>query len=331
MASPLFDEVFCRPGRLCGKTVLPPDSLTLVQPTDQQPATPVDRRPEVLAISVVIPARNASSTLALQLDALLTQREAPAFEIIVSDNGSTDDTARLVERYSRVHPKVRLIDSGGRLGVSAARNAGIRHALAPHIAICDADDVVAPTWIAAMHHGLGLHEMVTGPMEYDRLNPTWVADGRGRAQVDELLFIGGGPALPYALGANIGVRRAAHDGIDGFDEQLIGGGDDVDYAWRVQVAGGSLGWAPGARVHYRLRHDLRGSFRQMRAYSSAHFALYEKHSDIWPLPPYRIGARGMLRRFAPALLHCTSRSAVWVLARDMGWAAGRLPARGVRQ
>ncbi len=86
-------------------------------------------------ISVVIPTFNRASVITRALESVLRQTHPPE-EILVVDDGSTDDT---VERVRAEFPAVRLIEQENR-GVSAARNAGIRAATGTWIALLDSDD-----------------------------------------------------------------------------------------------------------------------------------------------------------------------------------------------
>ena len=90
-------------------------------------------------VSVVIPTFNRASVITRALGSVLLQTHPPE-EIVVVDDGSTDDTA---ERVRAEFPGVRLIEQENR-GVSAARNAGIRAATGTWIALLDSDD----EWLA---------------------------------------------------------------------------------------------------------------------------------------------------------------------------------------
>src|SRR5262245_52337279 len=126
------------------------------------------------ALSVIIPARNVADTLRVQLDALAAQAWEPGFEVVVVDNGSTDETPKIVAEYAARDARFRLVDAPHGSGVSFVRNRGIEAANAPAIAICDGDDIVGPAWVAAMGDALVTHEVVTGPIEVDTLNPAWL-------------------------------------------------------------------------------------------------------------------------------------------------------------
>ncbi len=97
----------------------------------------------VMRISVVIPAYNAGKYVGRAIDSVLAQNRA-ADEIIVVDDGSTDDTAEVVGGYGE---RVRLIRQAN-AGASAARNAGIEAASGEWIAFLDADDEWLPKKLA---------------------------------------------------------------------------------------------------------------------------------------------------------------------------------------
>jgi len=93
-------------------------------------------------VSVVIPALNVADTIGDQLDALAHQTYAGAWEVVVSDNGSTDATRERVEVWRDRLPHLRIVDSSRRRGVSPARNVGVEAARGDLVLICDGDDVV---------------------------------------------------------------------------------------------------------------------------------------------------------------------------------------------
>ena len=97
-------------------------------------------------ISVVIPAHNAGPFIRRSVGSALRQTHR-ALEVIVVDDGSTDETGRIVEEIAQRDPRVRLIESENK-GVSAARNLAIDQARGKLIAPLDADDIWHPQKLA---------------------------------------------------------------------------------------------------------------------------------------------------------------------------------------
>ena len=97
-------------------------------------------------ISVIIPVRNGARFVARTLDSVLRQTHRE-LEVIVVDDGSTDDTAEIVGNVAAEDPRVVLF-SGPQAGVSAARNRAISHARGEFIATLDADDLWHPDKLA---------------------------------------------------------------------------------------------------------------------------------------------------------------------------------------
>jgi glycosyltransferase involved in cell wall biosynthesis len=251
-------------------------------------------------LSVVIPVRNGAATLADQLEALArAQAPAQGFEVIVADNGSTDSTRLVAQSYTTILP-VRVVDAGSRPGINVARNGGIQAAIGDVVLLCDADDEVGPGWLTAMEHAFDAgHRLVAGQLDYRTLNDAAARAARGADRAGVIVLL---EFLPTGHGANLGFTRAVYDVAGGFDERFAGGGDDVDFCWRAQLAGTPLHSEPDAVVHYRLRPDLRGVARQARAYGAAEALLFKK-----------FGPYGLRRRPAASV------------GRDLWWLASRAP------
>lgn len=93
-------------------------------------------------MSVVVPVYNAAATLASAIESTLAQ-SFEAFELILIDDGSTDDSASIARQYARRDRRIRTIRAGRR-GLVGALNLGCKSALAPYIARMDADDLMLP-------------------------------------------------------------------------------------------------------------------------------------------------------------------------------------------
>ena len=211
-------------------------------------------------ITIVIPAYNAAETLPAQLAAVVGQEIDVPFEVVVVDNGSTDATAAIV--HAEPDPRVRLVVAAERSGPSYARNIGIAAAQAELIACCDADDVVSARWLAELRTALHDADFAGGPIDVDDLNPSWLADGRGR-------WGARGPGefagIEFAHGCNLAIRKAAFTSIGGFDESLRAG-EEVDLALRLAARNIRLRFVPNAVVNYRYRPDLRSAWNQSFAH-----------------------------------------------------------------
>lgn len=79
-------------------------------------------------LSVIIPCFNGADTIALQLEALLLQQWSSSWEIIVCNNGSTDNSVAVVEQYKAKLPNLRIVDASAKRGVAYVRNVGIEAA-----------------------------------------------------------------------------------------------------------------------------------------------------------------------------------------------------------
>ena len=282
-------------------------------------ATPAD---VPVRLSVIIPAHQAAAVLAQQLDAVLGQGGGDDWEVVVVDNRSTDGTRALVERYVAEHPRLRYVAAHDQANASYARNAGAAAARGRALAFVDADDVVAPGWLEAMDAALLRHELVSGPLHYDLLNPAWAVQVRGAAQRDGFFYIDGGPPWPLLFAANLGVRKDRHDEIGGFDERLPWGGEDADYGWRLQALGLVPHWAPDAVVQYRVRDRLRPLFRQAVGYGRSFWVLHARYADHWPSPPTAPSRRRLVARAVRRLPSLRSRAGrVWY-AFALGWDIG---------
>lgn len=101
-------------------------------------------------VSVVIPALNEADGIARQLRALDAQVFDSSWEVVVADNGSTDDTRSVVESFQSKHFLLRWIDASGRRGINHARNEGVAKSVGNRILLCDGDDEVEPGWLSAL-------------------------------------------------------------------------------------------------------------------------------------------------------------------------------------
>lgn len=221
-----------------------------------------------LTASVIVPVFNGVETLGAQLDALVAQELDGDWELIVVDNGSTDGTPDLARRSADRHPHL-LVMEEQMPGAANARNAGIARSSGAVLLFCDADDVAAPGWLAAMVRRSATAALVGGWIDTSSLNPSRRPRPTRDGCVSHLGFLQSAPT------ANLAVRREVFDEIGGFRNLYLGAaGEDVDFCWRAQLSGFDLASEPEAVVAYRLRHGVRLRFTQAYGYGRAEAALY---------------------------------------------------------
>jgi glycosyltransferase involved in cell wall biosynthesis len=273
-------------------------------------------------LTVVVPALNAADDIAGQLDALAAQEWSEPWEVVVADNGSTDGTRAVVERYQDRLPGLRIADASKRRGQAHALNTGVAAASAPAVAFCDADDEVAPGWVAAMGEALADSELVACQSDTAKLNEAWIAETREPQKPGELSRVSFPPYAPYAGSGGLGVRRAAHARLGGFDEDMFVL-FDVDFCLRAHEAGIVLVLVPDALLHYRYRSGWRSTFRQARLYAEQMALVQKRYEDRAARPRRR---PWLLRGWKPVLACIASlrrRGSRAKLAWLLGWQVGR--------
>ena len=230
-------------------------------------------------ISVVCCSYNGAKFIGDCLDALAVQ-DYPDYEVIVIDDGSTDDTAAIASRYD-----VRLISQPNK-GLSAARNEGMHQASGEITAYIDDDAYPDPDWLRyiAWVYMSGGHDGAGGP----NLPPP--GDG---LMADLVALAPGGPnhvlisdtVAEHVPGCNSTYRTEALRAIGGYDVRFRTAGDDVDVGWRIQENGGTIGFSAGAMVWHHRRGTAKGYLKQQRGYGYAEALLERK----WPSRFNRLG------------------------------------------
>jgi glycosyltransferase involved in cell wall biosynthesis len=272
-------------------------------------------------LSVIITCRDAADTIGDQLEALATQESSDPWELIVSDGGSTDGTLEIVESYKTRIPHLRLSHRQGG-GAAHGSNVAAQEARGQAIAFVDADDVVAPGWVAAMAGALRTHDFVACRHDFTVLNEPWVRETRETHE--PIQYWSWAPDVGHTCGSGYGIKRELHQAVGGFDESFPTL-HDTDYCFRVQrELRTELVVAPDAVVHYRFRSRLGDIFRQATAYGESYALLQARFFGTWRPPgAWRwplSGWRDVLR----ALPRVGSRAGRGRLAWTAGWQVGRL-------
>jgi glycosyltransferase involved in cell wall biosynthesis len=273
-------------------------------------------------ISVVIPVLNGEPHLEDQLEALAGQTYSGRWEVVIADNGCTDGTLAIARRERPGLPEVRIADATARRGINHARNAGAAAAGGDFLAFCDADDVVSPGWLDALASAASGADLVGGRNEWSELNEPEVIAWRPSSPMTELMR--GHDFLPYTAGGNMGVWADTARELR-WDEGYRFGGSDQEFAWRAQLGGYEVAFAPDALVQLRFRRSIRATARQFYRYGVSGAQLHRafRHAGI-PRHDNRDALRRWWRlvRSVPDLWGPRNRRGYWVRVAAFRW--GRL-------
>lgn len=228
-----------------------------------------------LSISVVIPVFNGAATIADTLKALQSQAAVQGeVDIIVVDNGSTDNTKDIVAGFP-----VTLLDESTR-GPAAARNCGLRASRAEVIAHLDADTLPSRRWLASITAPFRKSEMVLVAGKTLSFPPETAAE---RYLAQSQLFTAEATVerdvLPFAPSLNMAVRRQAALDAGGWSEDMQTG-EDVDFSTRViRSTGCSIGYAAAAVLFHRHRNSDEALQRQAWTYGEGLELLYQRYPE----------------------------------------------------
>ncbi len=257
-------------------------------------------------VSVAVLSWNGRHHLEHCLPAL--RRQLPPgceWEVLLLDNGSTDDTGPWVSRH---HPEVRIISSPVNLGFCAGNNRLVAEAEGDAIVLLNNDTRPRPEWLGELVEALGRADAdvaaVSGKIvdwqgeRLDFARGVLTFDGHafqkdfGRT-LAEAEVPAAGSELPFACGGNMIIRRQSFLEAGAFDESYFAYLEDVDLGWRLWAGGERVLFAPGAVAHHRsmatsqlLGNENRGFLFERNAFVTA----YKNYDDaLW-------------RQLAPAIL-----------------------------
>ena len=207
------------------------------------------------AVSIITPAYNAARYIAQTLESVIAQTFAD-FEAVLVDDGSTDDTAAIVETFAARDSRIRLIRQRNR-GIGGARNTAVAHARGRMIALLDSDDLWMPSYLgdqlALLYQNPHLDVLsanalnMGGPLDGTPLRPV---SGPPIAEITLLDLI----RTEDAVCILSVFRREVWDKVGGFDAELRGS-EDYDFWLRALAAGFRIAFNPTPLGQYRRRPD----------------------------------------------------------------------------
>jgi glycosyltransferase involved in cell wall biosynthesis len=227
---------------------------------DRRPVafTALSNSTHMLPITIIIPCHNAAATLARTLESCLIQPEAA--QIIVVDDGSTDDSADIVRQYAGRDTRVTLLSMPVNGGAASARNWGAMHATQPVLAFIDADDEYFPGALAAASGYLADH-VKEAAIRFDVEFCGFPADITRHDAFESL-----SATLSNTVPSSLVIRRPAFAALGGFPTDLFfrrNGGEDGAFSWALRETFGNprLIDARRVRMHYHPRIHAERYFR----------------------------------------------------------------------
>ncbi len=202
-------------------------------------------------VSIVIPARNATETIAETLESVRSQ-SSQDWEAIVVDDGSSDATAAVAASLATRDSRIRVVSQPHR-GVSAARNTGIEHARFDWLVFLDADDWLAPSYLERMTRELAQNLGLDGVhCRWSRVAPDGTLCGGDQlSDAEGDLFDLFACTCVFAVHACI-IRKSLVEAVGGFDTSLRIC-EDWDLWQRVARTGARFGAIQGVLALYRMR------------------------------------------------------------------------------
>jgi glycosyltransferase involved in cell wall biosynthesis len=209
-------------------------------------------------VSVIVPIRNGTGWLARLVGALESQTlPRTAFELVIGDDGSTDDIARFATADGWIR-----VASGPPRNSYAARNRAVASARGEVLAFCDADCFPEPDWLERGLEALEDADLVAGRIRFDVPEDytAWTLIDMEWAKNHAALVKQG-----VAETANLFLRREVFDRVGGFDQAIDEHGD-FDFVERCVAAGQRLVFGPSAVVSHPTRKRGRAVLRAQWIY-----------------------------------------------------------------
>lgn len=212
------------------------------------------------SVSIIIPVYNGAGTIVKAIETSLAQVYAGTKEVVIVDDGSTDNTSALVASY----PVVYLRQENA--GPASARNLGAKHAQGDIFIFTDADCCPEPGWLEKLMAGFSSNDTGAVCGSYAIANPQ---EPLARVIHDEILFRHHRlmPEFPRAFGSyNVAIRSQVFRAVGGFNAMYLNAsGEDNDLSYKILAAGHKIRFLREARVaHYhqtKVSQYLKEQFR----------------------------------------------------------------------
>jgi O-antigen biosynthesis protein len=233
---------------------------------------PVSRQRQHPMVSVIVCTYNGGRTLRECLEGL-RRMNYPNYEVIIVNDGSTDNTALIASDYP-----FQLITTANQ-GLSNARNTGAEVARGEIVVYLDDDAIPDPDWLLYITDSFEnpAYAAVGGP-NIAPLDASFVADCVDHAPGTPTHVLYSDREAEHIPGCNFAIRRDLLLQMGGFDSRFRAAGDDVDLCWRLEDMGWKIGFNGAAMIWHHRRSTVRSYLKQQIGYGKAEALLERK----WP-------------------------------------------------
>lgn len=241
--------------------------------------------PNKQRISVVIVCRNEEANIQSCINSILEQDDAINPEIILVDDGSTDNTIELAEKSA---PSIRIISNPCR-NLSKNRNIGWRATTSDLVCFLDADCIAPKNWLSTLTRTI--NESTKTAAAAGSNTPPDTTDFYRSLSIVLNSFWGSGDSIQGKVHGSertvnhiptlaVMYRKKALEEINGFDESFMRIGEDVDVSTRLRSLEYELKYTPDCNVIHRQRGTFRSWSKNMFMYGCGQSWLARKHPSL---------------------------------------------------
>lgn len=270
--------------------------------------------PEQPQVSVIVSAHNVAPTIGKTMEAIHegVLRLHSRAEIIVVDDASDDETLDVARSRSLELGPAEVLARPTRGGPNASRNTGAIASSGATLIFVDGDDRPFPDWATRLVEAVEHADVIAGGVYV------------GEASHDRRMPLTNEPPLafgyPFALGGAMAMSRRVFDLVDGFDENILRGGTEVEFCVRAQALFGvGVVLTPSALVAHREERSpllaARASFQRQKG---LHYVRESLRRQGVPLPGPFTGHGRLSDRRSGARVHGWFTEGALVLGRNVG-------------
>jgi glycosyltransferase involved in cell wall biosynthesis len=214
-------------------------------------------------VAVIVPVRNEENSIGPLLDRLLAQTRRPS-QIVITDAGSTDATATIIDRYVQKGAPVRLVRSGP-ANPGRGRNLAVIASDCEWLAFIDGGICPELDWLEKLTFRVAEARADVVYGDWQPVTDTFFKECAAIAYVPPPEKRDGVLIRPHSIASSL-MRREVWDGVGGFPEKLRSA-EDLLFMNRIEQTGFRITREPRALVHWSLQPNLWRTFRRFVVYA----------------------------------------------------------------